>query len=260
MRGGRLTIAAMTMLTAAQCALLRTDIWFSQLPPAFALALLAIGRVRTWRGGEALFRRGDAVGGLYAVISGAVQISGVAKEGREAIVALMEPPMWFGEIALFDRLPRTHDAVADGPTTLLFIPLTALDALLDEHPGYWRHFGVLMAFKVRLAFIALEDLSIVAPAARMARRLVWLAYCAVTGGEMGRCRLAIKQTQLALMMALSRQTVNQLLQTLAQRGVIRVSYGLIDVLDMAALQDEAALTDVERRVFERAGTFPVHVV
>ena len=82
----------------------------------------------------------------------------------------------------------THDAVAVGPTTLLFVPLMALDRLLDWQPRYWRHFGILMAFKVRLAFIALEDLSIVQPAERLARRLVWLAYCAVTGGQSGRCR------------------------------------------------------------------------
>jgi len=247
----------MTMLTAPQCALLRTDIWFSQLPPDLAQALLALGRVRHLRGGEALFRRGEAVDGIYAVMAGALQISGVTREGREAIISLLEPPMWFGEIALFDRLPRTHDAVADGPTKLFFIPLAALDALLAQHPAFWRHFGVLMAFKVRLAFIALEDLSIVAPAARMARRLVWLAYCAVTGGEMGRCRIHIKQTQLALMMALSRQTVNQLLNALEQRGLVKLSYGVVDVLDMAALQDAAAMSAMERRVLERGGTFPV---
>lgn len=247
----------MTMLTVQQCDRLRTDIWFSQLPPELAQALLSLGRVRNLQGGEALFRRGEPVDGLYAVMSGAVQVSGVTRAGREAIISLLEPPIWFGEIALFDRLPRTHDAVADGATKLFFIPLAAMDTLLERHPAYWRHFGVLMAFKVRLAFIALEDLSIVEPAERMARRLVWLAYCAVTGGELGRCRLNIKQTQLALMMALSRQTVNQLLKALEQRGLIKLSYGLIDVLDMAALQDAAAMSAMERRVLERGGTFPV---
>ena len=138
---------------------------------------------------------------------------------------------------------------------MLFLPLSVADAMLEAQPAYWRHFGVLMAFKVRMAFIALEDLAIVQPAERLARRLVWLTYCAVTGGEMGRRRLSIKQTQLALMMSLSRQTVNQLLRSLEQRGVIHLSYGSIDVLDTTALVDAAMLTPVECRMLERSGFF-----
>ena len=243
-------------LSAEQCALLRTDIWFSQLPHALADVLLSCARVKHLHDGQTLFRRGEPADGLYAALEGALHITGVTRDGREAVLSMIEPPMWFGEIALFDRMPRTHDAVAVGDTAVLFVPLMALDELLDRHPQYWRHFGILMAFKVRLAFIALEDLSIVQPAERVARRLVWLAYCAVTGGQAGRRRLTIKQSQLALMMALSRQTVNQLLGALAQRGVIRLSYGLIDVLDMPALIGAASLSDSERQMLERSEVLP----
>lgn len=254
----------MANLTAAQQGILRGDIWFSQVPAALAEGLIARGLLKTLADGEALFRRGEPVDGLYAVLEGGLHITGVTRDGREAMLSLVEAPMWFGEIALFDRMPRTHDAVASGPCTLLFIPLAAMDELLDAQPGHWRHFGILMAFKVRMAFIALEDLAIVQPAERVARRLVWLAYCAAGGSPdqpvrldhaPGRCRITIKQTELALMMALSRQTVNQLLRALEERSVVRLSYGLIDVLDMQALLDSAAMTPLERRLFERTGAF-----
>lgn len=244
---------AMATLTAAQRSLLRSDIWFSQVPADLAEALMDRGFIKTLRDGEALFLRGEPVDGLYAVLEGGLHISGVTREGREAMLSLVEPPMWFGEIALFDRLSRTHDAVAEGAITLLFVPLASLDTMLEEQPRWWRHFGVLMAFKVRMAFIALEDLAIVQPAERLARRLVWLAYCAVTGGEVGRCRLTIKQTQLGMMVALSRQTVNQLLRALEERGIIRLSYGVIDVIDTRALVEAAALTPTELTMMERAG-------
>lgn len=251
-------IRPMANLSAAHRELLLSDIWLSQVPPALAEALMSHGMLKMLRDGETLFLRGEPVDGLYAVLEGSLHITGVTRDGREAMLSLIEPPMWFGEIALFDRLPRTHDAVAVGATTLLFVPLGALDAMLDDEPLWWRHFGKLMAFKVRMAFIALEDLSIVQPAERLARRLVWLTYCAVTGGEVGRCKLTIKQTQLALMMALSRQTVNQLLRALEERGIIRLSYGLIEVLDLGALVDAASLTPIERRMLERSGFFPAN--
>jgi CRP-like cAMP-binding protein len=236
--------------------ILSTDIWFSQVPAGLADALLAHARIKSLPQGQALFRRGEAVDGLYAVLTGALTISGVTREGREAVLSLVEPPMWFGEIALFDRMPRTHDAVAVTESTLLFIPLADMDALLEQNPLLWRHFGVMMAFKVRLAFIALEDLAIVQPPQRVARRLVWLSYCAAHGDQSDRCRLTIKQSQLALMTSLSRQTVNQLLRALEERGVIRLAYGLIDVCDMPALMAEAALSPVERRIVERTGPLP----
>lgn len=255
----------MASLTAVQQDTLRGDIWFSQVPRALADGLVARGLLKRLQDGEALFRRGEPADGLYAVLEGGLHITGVTRDGREAMLSLIEPPMWFGEIALFDRLPRTHDAVACGATTVLFVPLSALDALLDAQPRYWRDVGVLMAFKTRMAFIALEDQALIQPAERVARRLVWLAYCAMGGASgasgaavpgadvaaPGRCRITIKQTQLALMMALSRQTVNQFLRALEQRGVIRLSYGLIDVLDMPALLDAAAMTPGERRLLER---------
>lgn len=239
-------------LTAEQCALLRTDVWFSQLPVPLVSALLSRARLKHLQDGEALFRRGEPADGLYAALDGALHITGVTREGKEAMLSMIEPPMWFGEIALFDRMPRTHDAVAVGAATVLFIPLAALDGLLAEQPIYWRHFGVLMAFKVRLAFIALEDLSLLQPPQRVARRLLWLAHCAPPDAQTGRNRLAIKQTQLALMTALSRQTVNQLLRSLEERGVIRLSYGLIDVLDMPALVHEASLSVSERQMLVRS--------
>jgi CRP-like cAMP-binding protein len=248
----------MAILTAAQRERLRTDIWFSQVPEALAEALVAHGRLKSLQHGEALFRRGEPVDGLYAVLDGAIHITGVTRMGREAMLSLMEPPMWFGEIALFDRLPRTHDAVASGATQLLFVPLAAMDALLDAEPRWWRHFGVLMAFKVRLAFIALEDLSVAQPAERLARRLIWLCYCAVADDGGDRHRLTIKQTELALMLALSRQTVNQLLRALEERGIIRLAYGLIEVLDVPALVDAAVLTPVELRMLERSGLTRPH--
>lgn len=260
----------MASLTAAQQDTLRGDIWFSQVPTGLAEGLTARGQLKSLQDGQALFLRGEAVDGLYAVLTGGLHITGVTRDGREALLSMLEPPMWFGEIALFDRLPRTHDAMACGATTVLFVPLAALDELLDAQPRYWRHFGVLMAFKVRMAFIGLEDLAIVQPAERVARRLVWLAYCTMGGVDRGaggiaegaigqargRCRLSIKQTQLAMMMSLSRQTVNQLLRALEERGVIRLSYGLIDVVDMAALLDAAAMTPAERRLLARTGTLP----
>lgn len=212
--------------------------WFRQLSPALQDELLASARPIILEAGECLFQRGDAACGLYAVLSGAIRIGAVSAEGKEALLTLIEAPHWFGEICLFDGQPRTHDAFAEGATRLLRVPQAALLALLERQPGYWREFALLMSHKLRLAFVALEQQSLKGAAPRVAFRLLQMAagYGEVDGA---RRILQMSQEQLALMLSLSRQTTNQILKALEQEGAVRLSYGEIEILDSARLEQLA---------------------
>ena len=108
--------------------------WFAALPQALQQALLSQGRRLNLEAGQRLFSRGDAPSGLYAVLSGAMRVGSVDADGKEALLVLVEAPHWFGEIALFDGQPRTHDAVAEGAGSLLHVPQAGLLSLLDTSP------------------------------------------------------------------------------------------------------------------------------
>lgn len=142
--------------------------WFAALPQALRHTLLDMAQVQRLDAGQRLFRRGDKPSGLYAVVEGAVRVGAVSETGKEALLTLVEPPYWFGEISLFDGLPRTHDAFADSASTLLLLPQAGLLALLEREPQHWRDFALLMSHKLRLAFIALEDMSLLPAAPRAA--------------------------------------------------------------------------------------------
>src|SRR6478752_2134571 len=133
--------------------LLRHGVWFSALPGALADQLVGAAAVLDLKPDQVLFSRGDAPSGLYAVIDGGIRVSGVSEAGKEALLTLLEPPQWFGEVSLFDGQPRTHDAIADGETRVLHVPQAALDRLLAAEPRWWRDFGLLLSGKLRLAFI-----------------------------------------------------------------------------------------------------------
>lgn len=211
--------------------------WFSALPAALQEALLQAAQVQRLDAGQALFRRGDRPSGLYAVVEGAMRIGAVSASGKEALLTLVEPPYWFGEISLFDGQPRTHDAFAEGPCTLLQVPQASLLALLERQPQYWRDFALLMSQKLRLAFIALEEMSLLPAAPRLARRLLLMAENYGEGEP--RRLLQLPQEQLALMLAISRQTTNQILQELQAQGIVRLTYGEIEILDLAGLRAAA---------------------
>jgi CRP-like cAMP-binding protein len=209
--------------------------WFSHLPVSLQDSLLTAARVRHLSAGQRLFQRGDPPCGLYAVLEGAVRVGAVNEQGKEALLSLVEPPHWFGEICLFDGQPRTHDAFAVGPCTLLHIPQTTLLAMLDQQPEHWRQLALLMSQKLRMTFINLEQLSLLPAPARLAHRLLMIAE---GYGQLDEPRrvLQLPQEQLAAMLSLSRQTTNQILKDLQGQGILNLGYGEIEILDAARLR------------------------
>jgi CRP-like cAMP-binding protein len=238
-------------ITPDVLALLRADPWFGSVPKDFEEDLLSLATPRRLQHGEHLFFRGDAPDGLYAILEGTLRVSGVTEAGKEAILSLVDAPSWFGEIAVFDRLPRTHNAVSEGGVRLLHVPQADLMALLASKPHYWRELGVLMALRLRLTFISMEDLALLPAETRLARRLVWLVEGSALSPDQGPCVVPISQTQLGLMLSLSRQTTNQVLQGLQDAGILRVAYGRIEVLDRDRLMERAGVSPTEKRILSQ---------
>ncbi|MCG8609959.1 MAG: Crp/Fnr family transcriptional regulator [Pseudomonadales bacterium] len=209
--------------------------WFSGLNDHLQQQLFKLGKQIKLQSGERLFSRGDQPCGLYAVLSGNIRITGTGINGKEAILTLVEAPQWFGEIALFDNQARTHDAMAESSCLLWNIPQNKLTDLLYQHPEYWQDFGKLLTHKLRLAFQLIEDVALLPALPRLARRLL------IMGEESGpgNMCLSIPQEVLGSMLGISRQTTNQILKELEQKGIIRLARSQIEILDPARLQQIA---------------------
>src|SRR5262249_2976576 len=189
--------------------------------------------------GKAVFHRGDLGDGIYCVLSGAVRFGALAPSGRELIVALVEAPEWFGEIALFDGGVRTHDAWVDVPSTLLHLPLRHLTRMLDSDPGAWQHLGRLLVRKLRVALSLLEDLALETPRVRLARCLINLFDGYGQRKTEPTYRVRVSQERLGRMLSLTRQTVNDLLRRMEQESIIQCERGGVRVLDSGRLREAA---------------------
>ncbi len=209
--------------------------WFASLPAPLQGFLLQTAQLKTLAAGQRLFARGDAPDGVYCVVSGAMRIAGLTAAGQEALLVVLEPPQWFGEIALFDQAARTHDAWAEADAALAHVPHMALQQLLAQQPAYWQHFGRLLTQKLRTLFTGLEDTALLAPTPRVARRLAHIATGYGAWSDRSKRVLTVSQKQLGLMLSLSRQTVNQSLAELEAAGAIRRKRGTIEVVDLLKL-------------------------
>jgi CRP-like cAMP-binding protein len=216
---------------------LRSNAWFAAGPAELQQALFDRSQVLRLAAGEALFGRGDEAEGLCCVIAGALQVGALQPDGTRTLLAYMEPYQWFGEISMLDGLPRTHDAVADTDAAVLVVPREALQAWLDAHPAHWQHLAQLACAKLRLLFGVLEDIQRFGLEQRLARRL-WLTAHGFGEADVQPPRRTIRvpQEQLALMLGVSRQSVNKALRKLEAQGLLALRYGAIELLDLHALQ------------------------
>jgi CRP/FNR family transcriptional regulator, cyclic AMP receptor protein len=220
---------------------LQSGRWFAQLPGEFAEALLALAKLRTLQAGEALFLRNSPPCGLYALVAGNLRVSGQSGNrdaAREALLVLLTPPQWFGEISVFDGSARTHHTHAVDACTLLQVPHDDLLAWLHLHPRYWRDLATLMADKLRMAFVTMEEQTVLPAPQRLARRLLGMAQGYGQRHAEGRTQrvLVMTQEELALMVGISRQTTNQILTQLKDQRIVRVQRGELEILDLAALR------------------------
>lgn len=215
---------------------LQNGVWFNRLPESLRSEMMAAANILRLEPGQQLFAQGDPKQGLYAVVSGGISIGRQREDGKEALLVVIEPPNWFGEITLFDRGCRTHHAIAVSKTVLVEVNGTVLDSILSEQPSYWPYFGQLLTLKMRLMLDISEDMALLSNAQRLAKRLLLMA---VSNGELiGRSKRVIEvhQEQLAKMLCITRQTSNHILKALERDGLIKLIYGKVEILDYVGLK------------------------
>jgi CRP/FNR family transcriptional regulator, cyclic AMP receptor protein len=228
------------VLTIDELHNIESGAWFSKLSATLKAAILACATVRRLEDGKPLATRGSAAEEWCGVARGAVRISSVSLSGKQITLTYSEPGTWFGDIALFDGLPRTHDADAHGPTTLLVVRKPDFKQLLAQHTELYEALLRLNCRRLRLMFDQLEDINTRPLQARLARQVLLLAKsygikAEGTQGEEIRIGLALAQEDLAQLLGASRQRVNQELKGFEREGAVRVEPTRLVVLSREKL-------------------------
>jgi CRP/FNR family cyclic AMP-dependent transcriptional regulator len=226
-------------LSAPHRAAMERNPWFTSMPRAQREALVGAAELIHLRRGAMVFRQGDPVhaagGGFYGLAAGSIKISSLRQDGREAILAVLEPGNWFGEITLIDGSPRTHDATALESLDLLVVPPEAFAQQMRD-VVFANAIAAMLAARVRMLYGLTEDATLRSLRARVAHRLLVLARGDATQSVHLRRTLMLPQEALAMMLGITRQTLSKELNALARDQVISIGYGRIDLLSVEALQ------------------------
>lgn len=219
-------------------AVLMSNPWFAEMPAVARDDIVRRSHERRVAAGHRLFSRGDgAQAGWFGLVEGSVRISGTSAEGRESVLTFVEPGRWFGETSLVDGLRRTHDAEAHVPSVLLVVSPPDFEDLLAARPELSRALLRLANWRLRLAYIGLEELATQPLEPRLARQLVGLARAYGTPMADGlHIELHLPQEMLGQLMGVSRQRINLTLKEWEGRRLIRQRYGRIVIADQPGLE------------------------
>jgi len=221
-----------------KAALLRES-WLADLPDDVIAEAAACGSLRQYADAELVHARGDACDGFYTIASGSVRFTRATADGHTTTIAVMERPNWFGEISMFDGLPRTHDGHAAGLTILLFHARTDFNRLLMRHPAIYERFARMLALRLRATFDLVEEAAVAPLAQRLARRLLELAQLqpsAMSAAVIPRGReVPLTQEELGHLLGKSRQSIAKQLRLWEQDGLVQTNYGRVFIEDPDAM-------------------------
>ncbi|MES2104987.1 MAG: Crp/Fnr family transcriptional regulator [Pseudomonadota bacterium] len=209
--------------------------WFGSLPLRERKIMLAEAELVRLRPGEMLFRKGDPPGNLHALVNGVMKMSTLSSDGKEAILVVLEPGTWFGEISLIDNKPRTHDATAMGEVEILTLQRSVFDTLMKSNV-FAQAIAAMLAARIRMLYGIVEDATLRSTRARIARRLLLLARGDATMSTQVRPRLPVSQESLAMMLGITRQTLSKELKLLVEQDAIHLGYAYIEVISESKLK------------------------
>ena len=211
------SIPWMPMLTADQRERIRPELRVAEAAP-----------------GDLICRFGRPPTFWFGVVDGLLKMSTYTAQGLTITYSGLTSGGWFGEGTAMKREPYRYNIQALRKSRVAGLPLDTFQWLLDHSLGFNRF--VMNQLNERLAqFIAtIEADRTPNPEQRVARNLAALANPVLFPG-VGEV-LRITQQELAYLVGLSRQRVNEALKHLATAGVLQIEYGGLRILDRAALR------------------------
>jgi len=184
--------------------------------------------------GDLVCRVGKPVTYWFGVISGLLKMSSDNESGQTMTFTGVPPGGWFGEGTALKRESYRYNIQALRPSVVAGLPLETFHWLIDHSLGFNRF--IMQQLNERLGqFIAARELDRMNnPELRLARHLAALFNPVLFSG-VGEV-LRITQQELAYLVGLSRQRVNEALRVLQARQLIRVEYGGLRILDLQGLR------------------------
>lgn len=210
--------------------------WLSYMPEPFRREIFEKAVVISYEPGQAIFRVGDRLGGMYGLVAGSVSINTASDSATPRLVHLGVAGAWTGEGPFLTGQPRRAELRALSAAWMMHIPLEAMEQMARKDSAFIRAVCVNTVLTVDVLVRIVHDLQKRNASRRIAsviHRTAWL------GNE----SIPLSQHDLGIMANASRQQVNATLNKFSKNGWIEYNYRNIFIKNSKEISNHAEQED-----------------
>jgi len=219
----------------------------SSFNPLVFLGQAGTGRVtRNYQKNETIFSQGETARTVFYIQKGRVKVTVLSDHGKEAVIGILTPGQFFGEVCLDGAELRTATAHAMEECLLTSISKATMIATLDAEPTFSAFFVAFLLSRNSRIEDDLIDQLFNSSERRLARLLLLLAEFGKEGSPHP-VPVTLSQATLAEMIGTTRSRVSFFMNNFRKKGLISYN-GKIEVhrslLD-AVLRDKPQIKERE---------------
>jgi len=209
---------------------------FERLAPEHLEQLESCARICRFPRKTLVYLPADLSDGVLLLAAGRVRICTLTDEGKQAILAFIEPGELFGELAILEPGRREEYAETCEPSTVLLIPTDAMRRLVEEHLDISLGITKLIGLRRRRVERRLKSLLFRSNRERLVPLLLELAeqYGQPTA-EGVRLGIKLSHQDLANVIGSTRESVTIALGQLQADGELHLGRQKIVIRDLARL-------------------------
>ncbi len=212
---------------------------FERLDPEQLEQLERWARIRTFPAKSAVFLPDDVADGALLLASGRVRICSSTPDGKQLILAFIEPGELFGELALIEPGHRDQRAEAVTESTVILLPGAELRAMMEATPHLSLGVTKLIGLRRRRIERRLQHLLFRTNRERLGHLLLELVEEYGRPHEQGvLLDLKISHQDLASIIGVTRESVTMLLGEMQLAGLVKVSRQRVVIRDLDRLANE----------------------
>jgi CRP-like cAMP-binding protein len=203
--------------------------WLARQTPDFRKAFLERVSLRKFQAGTPIYRAGAPPSGMFGLVVGQWSLQ---VPPSDVMISVQGPGRWAGDAAALRRRPTMISIRAITDCRALHLSQPDFDQLMRD-PDCCRTVAALTAEGLGEAVTVVSNLVQPNGELRVAQRL--LTFIGLYGDDR-RVFTDVSQADLATMCGLSRQTLNKVLKSFQDAGIIATAYRRLEILNVKALQ------------------------
>ena len=202
--------------------------FFTQLSDRELDVIRAVASEKHYPKNAVVLTEGEMGDSLYMIQSGKVKVFIGDEDGREIILKILGPGMFFGEMSMIDKQPRSASVTTLESSVFQVLTHVMFEKCVEQEPRIATMVMQILAHRVREADKKIGTLALMDVYGRVASTLLELAV--YNNGKL-MVGEKLSQQDLANMVGASREMVNRILKDLSDRGFIMVESKSITIIN-----------------------------